>query len=60
MHYTIKTNEIEGTDDEYSSIKQKYDHLIKTDKFVDLTLTYDYDNIKDENNKKKRIFKTVK
>lgn len=43
LHYTITTNEIENTDTEYLSIKQKYDHLIKNDKFVDLTLTYDYE-----------------
>lgn len=44
QHYTITRNQVNGSDDEYKSLKEKYDLLIATDQFIDLTLTYDYED----------------
>lgn len=43
-HYTITRADVKESDSEYLSIKNKFDHLINNDQFIDLTLTYDYDN----------------
>jgi hypothetical protein len=42
-HYSIKSSEFQDKDITYKNIKAKYDALIKSDRFIDLTLTYDYD-----------------
>lgn len=41
QHYTITRDQVNGSDDEHKSLKEKYDLLIETDQFIDLTLTYD-------------------
>jgi len=38
-YYTISRDD----DDEYQLLKEKYNHLVKNDQFIDLTLTYDYE-----------------
>lgn len=45
-HYTILRGNIESNDMEYKKIKSKFDKLIKEDQFIDLTLTYDFENLK--------------
>ena len=42
--YTITREDVKNNDDEYLKLKQKYDHLIDNDQFIDLTLTYDYED----------------
>jgi len=42
-HYTVSRDDVRESDDEYVSIKKKFDHLINNDQFIDLTLTYDYE-----------------
>lgn len=41
--YKIKREDVKKSDKEYTRLKKKFDHLIKSDQFVDLTLTYDYE-----------------
>ncbi|MDT0646955.1 hypothetical protein RM545_09650 [Zunongwangia sp. F260] len=41
--YTIKREDVKKGDNEYSKLKKKFNHLIKSDQFIDLTLTYDYE-----------------
>ncbi len=43
VHYTISREEVKKSDSEYQSIKSKFDKLVREDRFVDLTLTYDYE-----------------
>ncbi|MEM7369421.1 MAG: hypothetical protein AAF587_12535 [Bacteroidota bacterium] len=43
-HYTISREDVKSSDKEYLALKKKYDHLINTDQFIDLTLTYDYED----------------
>lgn len=43
-HYSISRGSIERDDVEYKRLKAKYDKLIKKDQFIDLTLTYDFEN----------------
>lgn len=50
-HYTIKRGSVKSDDTEFRKLKLKYDKLIKEDPFIDLTLTYDFEEI----NVKKRI-----
>lgn len=45
-HYTIPRGSIDRDDSQYQKLKAKYDKLIKEDQFIDLTLTYDFDNQK--------------
>jgi hypothetical protein len=42
-HYTIIKEDIDIIDSEVKKIKRRYRNLIKNDKFVDLTLTYDFE-----------------
>lgn len=42
-HYSIKTSELQELDSNYEKIKAKYDALIKKDRFIELTLTYDFE-----------------
>lgn len=44
QHYTITRDQVKGSDEEYELLKEKYDLLIATDQFIDLTLTYDYED----------------
>jgi len=41
--YKIKREDVKKSDNEYSKLKKKFNHLIKSDQFIDLTLTYDYE-----------------
>lgn len=43
-HYTIPRGSIDINDTEYKKLKTKFDRLIKEDQFIDLTLTYDFEN----------------
>ena len=45
-HYTFKRDDIKAIQDdsEYKQLKQRFDKLIRQDQFIDLTLTYDFDN----------------
>lgn len=42
-HYQITRDDVKKSDNEYRSIKKKFDKIIKSDKFVELTLTYDFE-----------------
>ncbi|MHB8208659.1 radical SAM protein [Mucilaginibacter sp.] len=42
-HYTIQRGQITQEDQEYTQLKRKYDKLIKTEQYIDLTLTYDFE-----------------
>jgi hypothetical protein len=42
-HYTIFRNNIYEEDPEYPRLKVKYDRMILEDQFIDLTLTYDFE-----------------
>ena len=44
QHYTVSRKDVKESDSEYVSIKNKFDHLINNDQFIDLTLTYDYED----------------
>lgn len=41
--YKIKREDVKNSDKEFTRLKKKFDHLIKSDQFIDLTLTYDYE-----------------
>lgn len=43
IHYTITREEVKNSDSEYKSLKSKFDKLVREDRFIDLTLTYDYE-----------------
>lgn len=42
-HYTIQRGQISQEDYEYVQLKRKYDKLIRTERYLDLTLTYDFE-----------------
>ncbi|WP_299289360.1 hypothetical protein [uncultured Mucilaginibacter sp.] len=42
-HYTIQRGQINQEDKEYIELKRKYDKFIKTEQYIDLTLTYDFE-----------------
>ena len=42
-YYKITREDVKKSDSEYVELKKKYDHLIENDRFIDLTLTYDYE-----------------
>ena len=42
-YYTITREDVKKSDNEYLELKKKFDHLIESDQFIDLTLTYDYE-----------------
>ncbi len=41
--YTIARDDVKNCDSDYLKLKKKFDHLIESDQFMDLTLTYDYE-----------------
>ena len=43
-HYQIQRSTLKNEDEEYKSLKKQFDNLIKKDNFINLTLTYDYEN----------------
>lgn len=42
-HYTVSRDDIVQSDGEYQKLKTKFDKLIKEDQFINLTLTYDFE-----------------
>lgn len=42
-HYTISRGDVQKRDAEVEKIRRQYNQLIKKDKFVELTLTYDFE-----------------
>ena len=42
-HYQIQRSTLKNEDKEYKSLKKQFDKLIKSDRFIDLTLTYDFE-----------------
>lgn len=42
-HYKVQRAEIGKDDPNYKRVKREYDKLIKNDKFIELTLTYDFE-----------------
>ncbi len=42
-HYLISRDEVKKSDKEYNTLKKKFDNIINSDRFVDLTLTYDFE-----------------
>ena len=45
-HYTIQRSTLKHENNDYKSLKKQYDKLIKSDRFLDLTLTYDFEDEK--------------
>jgi hypothetical protein len=45
-HYTIQRSTLKNEDEEYRTLKKQFDNLIKSDNFIDLTLTYDFEEEK--------------
>ena len=43
VHYTVKQHKLTKNDENYKRIKKQFDDLIKSDQFIDLTLTYDFE-----------------
>ena len=42
-HYRIQRSTLKNEDQGYKALKKQYDKLIKSDRFIDLTLTYDFE-----------------
>lgn len=42
-HYTVKKSDIENSDENYHLIKARFDELVESDRFIELTLTYDHE-----------------
>jgi hypothetical protein len=42
-HYQIQRSTLKNEDEEYKLLKRQFDRLIKSDRFIDLTLTYDFE-----------------
>ena len=43
-HYTISRDDVKKEDAEYKKLKNKFDKLIFNDKYLNLTITYDYED----------------
>jgi len=43
-HYTISRDDVKKEDAEYKKVKNKFDKLIFNDKYLNLTITYDYED----------------
>jgi len=59
-HYTISRSDVKESDSEYVSIMKKFDHLINNDQFIDLTLTYDYEDREPKKKAKTKVKAKVK
>lgn len=46
--YKITRNDVKGTDTEHIVLKKKFSRLVNDDLFMDLSLTYDYDDSNDD------------
>lgn len=49
QHYTIKRGNVESMDFDLEKIREKYERLIEEDMFINLTLTYDFEETDNEN-----------
>jgi len=45
-HYNIKKEDVSEKDNDYKQLKSQFKKLIKNDQFIDLTLTYDFEDEK--------------
>jgi hypothetical protein len=54
-HYQIQRSTLKDEDFEYQSLKKQYDSLIKSDRFIDLTLTYDFEDEQPKIRQKKKL-----
>lgn len=54
-HYQIQRSTLRNEDDEYKALKKQYDKLIKSDKFINLTLTYDFEEDQPKLKKKRKV-----
>ncbi|MFZ1702887.1 MAG: hypothetical protein WAT79_00995 [Saprospiraceae bacterium] len=54
-HYQIQRSTLKNEDKEYKSLKKQFDKLIKSDRFIDLTLTYDFEEDQPKIKQKKTI-----
>lgn len=59
-HYQIKRGTLKNEDKAYKSLKKQYDKLIKSDRFIDLTLTYDFEEEQPKIKNNKRQQKSIK
>nr|MBI1230952.1 hypothetical protein [Cytophagales bacterium] len=57
-HYQIQRSTLKNEDEEYKTLKRQFDKLIKSDRFIDLTLTYDFEE-EQPIIKQKRILKSM-
>jgi hypothetical protein len=46
---------LKNEDEDYKTLKKQFDKLIKTDIFIDLTLTYDFEEDKPQIIQKKKL-----
>lgn len=58
-HYKIQRGSISNLDNQYKTLKRKYDKLIRSDQFIDLTLTYDFETDQPGQKRKKVLNATV-
>ena len=54
-HYTIQRGNVDMNDPELFKLKRKYDNLIKDDQFIELTLTYDFEEETPAKKKEKKL-----
>lgn len=54
-HYQIQRNTLKNEDEHYKELKKQFDKLIKSDRFIDLTLTYDFDEEQPKVKQKKKL-----
>lgn len=54
-HYQIQRGSINNEDKEYKALKKQYDKLIQSDRFIDLTLTYDFEEEQPKLKPKKKV-----
>ena len=54
-HYQIQRSTLKNEDTEYNALKKQFDKLIKTDRFIDLTLTYDFEQEQPKVRQKKKL-----
>jgi hypothetical protein len=54
-HYQIQRSTLKNEDEEYISLKKQFDKLIKSDRFIDLTLTYDFEEEQPKVRQKKKM-----
>ncbi|MCA9731907.1 hypothetical protein KC799_07250, partial [candidate division KSB1 bacterium] len=48
-HYSVKNYDVKKDDIAFKKLRRKYDRLIKGDQFLNLTITYDFENVNKSN-----------